>query len=518
MDQGLVTFSTIPNDHIIGGEMTMSWGIEPSSAIITMIPMKTLPKAVGQLDFRFQGKVVSLKECAISPTTLRIHKFRKGHVWSVQIFDRRWRWRYPTISGEYNKRRCDGSLDPANKKTLKELLTLLFNALGESPFELTYIPDVFPYVNWSESRASLELGHLAERFGCAVMLKGDVPAVEAIGKGDNIGTTSHDLHSTYLYGLTVKPKRERVISGSTIIQQKLRLKAVGVEASGDREEIDLLSYLPSGGWESQWPTTLTDVPPDKRHNALDTVWRWFEIVPPESIAGVSIDSVKQIKLRTITAEIMEGSTGEFYCAPPRVKGTFYPYTMWPENVTDAWFPGPFEIDVEAQLVKFEYPVIMLDEENNPKEPILDLYTSFELTDPDGNPVVMESAANIPSVTYTTKDRVDRFDYLTATDIIDPAWESPTGGTASETQQELERIRDAIIGTYDGQEACDFWQEGLRAIKLSGKIAQIRWRCYADRAASTRASCHMEFDIHTKAYSEHRRQQRSNHLANRMLFS
>lgn len=514
--QALVRFAGIPEDRIKGGEFILSRGVTPSSGRIFLEePPDRLDPAVGSLVFEEGSEQVELRDCALAPHTLRLFRGRDAWVWSVQVVDRRWRWRYPRISGQYNLRDCEGQIVAASRRTLEELLNLLLDALGESRRRLVGIPaQIYPEVRWDSQRADLELARLCEQHGLVPFLGTDNEvAIEVLGSGRGIEASPHDKIPQWRYGQAVLPSSIEVRGGPTVHQQAIALVPVGLDADGIVKPIEQLSYRPAGGWGSCWYTTFSAVPIQHRHLAFQSVWRWYEPVLASVSVGAQLTDLRQLILYDTVAESPARQDGVVRCAPPQIRGVFWPQTDHPRNTgAGTHYSGEFEIDAVNRLVKFPTPVIAL-QDGVIQQPTLELVTAFSVADDAGIPRPSASR-RVPG--GTGPDRIELREYLRPIDRRVPLYGALAEATSQ--QNELAAIADALAAGHQGTYAMESWLDGIRKVNLTGRIAQIRWSCgvQVSMAPTTRLSENFEFSEFVPHWQERRRRERGNQVADRVL--
>jgi hypothetical protein len=492
--------------------MTLTRGVSPSSARIFLDPPPVLSQAVGTLRFSDSGRNIDLMDAALAPQTLRLWKGRDAMIWSVQVMDRRWKWRYPRISGEYNRRGCDGRVVESTRMTLRKLLETLLEALGEPDAVLDGIPaGIFPEVHWDAVRADLELGLLCERHGLVPWLGLDNRAhVAVLGAGKGLTDSVDDIIPRFKYQQAVLPANIEVQGGPKLFQREIPLRAVGLDADGIVKPIDDLSYAPRGGWSRCWYTTFSDVPIGVRHLAFQSVWRWWEPVIDRIDLPIPLTELMQLKLHHALAEASTREDGVVRCAPPLVLGSFWPQTDHPYDTGPLTaYAGDFEIDAENVLVKFPYPVVSIGA-SGIGSPTLYLVTAFSVA--DGKGAVRDKAR--AAVGGAGPDRVIVRDDMRAIDNPAPVYFQPDNIDPGE----LQLLADAVAAGHQGQWASEVALEGLRQVDLTGRIAQIRWACGAhdSRPATTRVSENMEFDVFVPHYQERRRRERGDQVAGRVL--
>jgi len=523
VEQGLVAFpGLVPN---LGGSFELTRGVRPSSCKIYLPVQPSITRTVGTLRFSYAGGNIDFPQSALAPSTLRVFQDRRRLVWTVQVYDRRWKWRYKRISGEYNVRLCDGRVAAATKKSLRELLTLLLDALGAAPYYLGDIPDgVYPSVKWNAARADLQLAHLCERYGLIPMLDcNNVVRVEHLGTGNALPTAGIIVGDNKFSHATI-PYKVRCIAGATIFQTDLELEAVGMDQDGTVKPIDALTYKPMDGWERSWYTTFSDVDKKFRHLAMETVWRWYRVKVPLSVPGVpQINDLSQIELLDHAAEAADDP---LKCLAPVVRGQFWDRgdleygteKTFPNFRDEAYYTDRFRINAERRLVEFDYPVVRLDQFQGPWQAKLWLTTGFKIKDPTGTYFVEYGEAGVAGAQTNAEIRQDKYSDIWGARIIKSVL--PGGvpyNTSTDIQSELTKAATWIAGGYNGSPAEDVTYEGLRGdIHLDGAIAQIRYKCGSGLGATTRVSRNAEFSVFTPDHQARRRMDRLAQLADDIL--
>ena len=522
MDQGLVTFpGLVPN---IGAEMELSRGVRPSSCRLYLPVQPNITRTVGTLRFTYAGNQIDFPHAALAPSTLRVFQDRGRLIWTIQVYDRRWKWRYKRISGQYNARTCDGKIVISTRKNLRELLTLLLDALGGS-YSIGSIPDgCYPAVSWKRSRADLQLAHLCEMYGLIPILDVDnVFRIEKLGQGNQL-PTSGIIVGDNKYAHAAIPCKVKCVSGATVYQYDLELEPVGMDFDGTVKPIQSLSYKPTNGWEQSWYTTFSEVDVQFRHLAMETVWRWYRVKVPIQVPGLpQIDDLSQLELLDHAAESADDPRK---CLAPVVRGQFWDRgdlehgtELTFSNVRDqAYYTDKFRINADRRIVEFDYPVVRLDQFQGPQPANLWLTTGFKVRDPQGEYYTASAEADVAGAQTSTEIRVDRHKHLWGGKIIKSVL--PGGvpyDTTTDITSELQLAATTIAGGYNGSPAEDVTYMGLRSdIHLDGAIAQIRWKCGRGAGATTRVSRNAEFSIFTPDHQQRRRMDRLAQLADDLL--
>ncbi len=119
--------------------LTVSHGISPATAVLTMQPQDHFPDAHGNLTIEDGVGAVTFTDCKVD--SLVVEQTDNGMVWRLSIVDRRWRWReLGKIEGEYNQLDPFGKLIPWTIRSPKELAKLCLEEMGESNYDIDNLP------------------------------------------------------------------------------------------------------------------------------------------------------------------------------------------------------------------------------------------------------------------------------------------------------------------------------------------------------------------------------------------
>jgi hypothetical protein len=245
------------------GTYTVSHGISPGVACLKVQPQVGLPAQHGDLVITDGVDTVTVPGCRLNG--LKVGMDDRGAFWSLEIVDRRWRWReLGAIFGAYNQLDPHGKLIPWTIRSPTELAALCLEAMGETNFTLNLPPGlsnpghattapvpnvsgVNPPINWEGLPPAVALQQVAELFGCRVIyqLQTDTVLVAPVGTGASLPTGGVSIHRA---GPSLKspetPDAVGVIGSPTRYQMRLALEAVGEEWDGRILPIDQLSYAP----------------------------------------------------------------------------------------------------------------------------------------------------------------------------------------------------------------------------------------------------------------------------------
>src|SRR5579871_3314191 len=160
---GLLSFPGI--DLVRSWSFTLSHGITPGVAHVEIAPQSDVPAEIGTMTISFGDVELDFPGCVLDSAQVR--RDRSGMVVHLAILDRRWAWRYGAVSGRYNLRQQDGTLDASTEMAPQDLAALLLSAMGESNFDVSGLPNLArPEVDWVYANPAQELAELAESLGC----------------------------------------------------------------------------------------------------------------------------------------------------------------------------------------------------------------------------------------------------------------------------------------------------------------------------------------------------------------
>ena len=304
MAQGRLSFPGLYK--INRGTVSVGHGITPSAFTVTVAPQPQAPQEVGDLVLTYGRFSRTFKECKIDQVTFS----RDGaNLLAVTLLDRRWKWAFGSISGHYNIRNPDGTIQgylnerdrravSNTMRTPQELAILCLEAMGEKRYDVGDLPnDARPSVEWEADNPAAALADLCEQLGCRVILQlDDSVAIRRLNTGGNLPNipTLHRREQTI--DPAELPDEVRLVCAASYYQADLLLDALAEEPDGSLVALDDVSYKPTGGW------SIADVPEfngiqDQTLRALAkrSVFRYFRPRMPAQIPGYgTVESVDQL--------------------------------------------------------------------------------------------------------------------------------------------------------------------------------------------------------------------------------
>jgi len=358
--------------------------VTPDVAIVRFLPQASTPNANGNLVWQQGAEVVQWTNAHLDFTSISANT-ENGYITEARILDRRVWWRFSEINGRYNFREPDGSLVPGYEKTPQQLATLLFQAMGESSFDVSDLPnntDDRPAVDWTGANAAAELQRLCKDRGCDVVLKHSTNTAKIVVLGEGASLPSTFAQSVS-FGVDIGevPETFKVYTAPVIFQCKLKLEAYGYDTDDELKPIADLSFEPTGGWEDTNPEELLpeETDEDVRALARKYVFKLYKITntstddlvipgyddPDLETApgdGDTVDAIEQIyPVNKVLAETYTDAGGVLRRKPAYVEGVFKYNVDEDEEIignssANTRYTGGFTIYPEQGLVLFDNPV------------------------------------------------------------------------------------------------------------------------------------------------------------------
>jgi hypothetical protein len=539
------SFSGVPLEDVQGCNFTLSHGIEPGVAALTVRPLKRDPQETGTLTFTMGGTRVVFPFCRIED--IIIPPSGGAKYWTLKLLDRRWAWRFGEISGWYNRRLADGRLDPRWERTPQQLATLLLQAEGENGFDVSQLPNILrPEVQWSAVLPMQELGRLCDQVGCRVVLGLDNRVrLWRVGNGAPLPVGGRHVTSRGQgFKKRTRPSSIKAVGGPMLFQSKLKLRPVGEDIDGSIKPIAALSYTPiingNRGWQEA-PMGYSGVTAtyarqgfqlESRDLAQRTVWKWYQIYSQadgtQNVPGYPLQQPRGpeqlLPLRNDLLEFATNDQGIPWPIPAYVEGKWAGCEMDLSNATiGSVYTGEWSLDQERGIVMFEQPVyqygnfVIQGQVVNraaylPAE--MYLVTSYGVRRNDTDmPALTElerkygglpAGADIIRTPETQLRKVAVY----AGNQVNGSVEFPReGATLAELNAKI-TAREAI---YTIEPSADIEYSGYEAISPDGAIQQVTWNQTSGQTASTRASRNREHRLDLASHEEKRRQREAARL-------
>jgi hypothetical protein len=262
-----------------------SHGVTPGMVVAaTRIPPSPAPG--GSLLLSDGLNSLTLRDCKLHHVDSDISD--DGYVWRMEFLDRRWRWAFGAISGQYNTKDSRGILIPWRAKTPTELAELCLKAMGEKNYKIdmpkgTSAADLNqnpnlppgegaqkwgqnPEINWRDEVPAQALARLCDLFNRRLVFDPITDRVIIARAGDGGVLPANDFLDTVTDGVRLyeRPSGIGVVGDKVVYQVRLKLIPVGREWDGRYLPIDQLSYAPTlpllrGIWKITFSSAVTDL-------------------------------------------------------------------------------------------------------------------------------------------------------------------------------------------------------------------------------------------------------------------
>lgn len=312
-----VVFPSI--DRVVDFQGSLGHGITPSTFRLTIVPQASSISTQGNLTITWTNldtsttQTLTFADCIVDAGSMEYDT--QGALISLDILDRRWKWRFGLIAGRYNVRGADGNIIKADvpastdagedsERTPQELATLLLDAMGETSYDVADLPaDPRPKVEWDYENPAAALASLCDELGFKVVLQLDgTVALRQAGFGAALPSGPQMSISTEI-DPPERPDKITVITGRSRFQADVKLKAVGLDTDGKIKPINDLSYKPAAGWVLGDITEFLDLATKEiSEMAKRSVFRWYMLDVDSITLPVFSDALTR---RWLVAEITD---------------------------------------------------------------------------------------------------------------------------------------------------------------------------------------------------------------------
>lgn len=518
MRQATITFPGLTK--IVRANVTWNRGVSPGQITVDTVPQTSVTSAVGNFSIVWADRLpdgspnpldadavtITLYDCAIDVSTLEI---RNNQTWSVTIFDRRWKWQYGEISGRYNVRNDNGSLDTSTEKTPQQLATLCLDAMGETGYDVSQIPNTArPEVNWDVENPAQALAGLCSVLRCEVVLtlaENNPVVIYPNGTGTALPTAySQSLSQSGKVGQ--RPAYVRAVTQPILLQRRFKLRAVGLDTDDEVKALADLSYEPASGFQDEQFMDDVTTSSDAKKLAQKSVYRWFELatfaddtldIPSisPSVGLSSLDSIARVRLTSGLIESQE-IHGKLKPKEPRLYGTYFShqYTSGTSNETDAEYPGDFSIDVGRGLVQLREPLVKMNG-STIEEPDLYLEIAFTIEDTTGALVryKRDMAVDNPDSDGILLVRMDNIRRTVRWPYTAIATEGTVADNATTVNSEIDARLTQVVASIGADSSADALYGRIVPIELDGLRQQVVWSIGGNKEATTRAAVNKDTD-------------------------
>lgn len=537
MAQAYATFTGLAG--IKSAFMVRSLGIYPNSGFLTCQMQDGDMPAIGLLTLGLGLEYVEFPDMKVDYATIKYSTH--GHYLTVRLLDRRWRWRFALISGRYNRRLPDGTMDAGSQKTAQELAALCFEAMTEMSYDVSVLPtDYYPEVDWIYDRADLWLHDLCESCGCDVSLNlDDTVSIVRLGEGNLLPTNGDLLTPSITANPPEGPDALAVVCNETQYQSRLKCQAVALETNNQIVPVEDVSYWPSGGFAD-----LSDVSylQTLRNNgcseeqiscAKRSLFKWFQVVSQangsQTVPGYgTIDSITQIlPLNNYQLESYTAFSGTKRVRKPDIVLHDARIEESPGNdlspehliATDS----DFTVDRVLGLVKFPRAMVKHEDDGTLAPAEIYLETSYGVrsnsTDQQDRYVATRElvTGGGPLMEASRREEIGLVVRALYDDPTNPTTVDEVIDNSDELTDEVESILDSMAARYAGSIFGYGDYRGIKAFYTDGSIRQVAWWVSDSNYAHTMASVNSEASPGSPKWWERRRRRITDSYADRHAY-
>jgi len=464
--------------------MTVRNGIQPGVCVVRTPPQRLFQPEAGDIRFSCGATSVVFRNCMVESATLEV---QTRQLWHVRILDRRWKWRYGSISGAYNIRQQNGAIRDGSERTPQQLATLLLQSMGETHFEVSALSaDLRPAVNWSYQNPAAELQKLCDLSSCVITLGlDDRVRIQRAGEGPPLNVYGVERNGSFALQNNLRPDALTLVGGASVYQDSLALEAVGLDTDDLVKPLDQLSYKPAAGWGAGAYESMADVAAsDARQRAIQSVWKWYRIKNRDQ-GGFLINRIEQRlesyeQILPLHDTLLEpDSNGR--PAPAFVSGEFWSRTHTYTNTTGAArYNGRFSLDRQRGIVKFATPVLKLGPAGRFEPAELKLTTTFPLRlTPEGGFQRRTQTLRLPGARLHTKAEVIEQPQLFH--AINCTGSGPVQDNAAAFDRAASQQLAAAAQRYSVQPTAEIHYAGLAPTPLTGATTEVTYSTGPDGA-------------------------------------
>ncbi len=447
----------------------------------------------------------------------------------MQIYDRRWAWKFGAISGNYNLPApgvpTSGGVDLGysfsqslvradTMQSAQQLAAFCLQAMGETVYDVSALPDnVMPETHWSYENPAQALEQLCESLGCHVVLDLDSNGVRIVVVGEGADLPDGPIQwASSSVAPQQAPSSLLFVGGQTVQQGFIPLTAVGRDTSGAIVPIDQLNYAPPNGWISEpvkFPSVTTE---PARTYAEESVYRWWQpTVPFTAPDGTTVGDLKQLILfdRQLDTNLNPGDPNGATTQRPEIVGYFDPcyaqLTSSPDTLLT--YHGSIQVDQNRCLVITGDQLVNCQYNQNLPATIW-LKTSFSLRDPDSQePAHFTQLMALDGSTNPTQPQIVRHDEVVLQ--VRGGFNASGGGSGSDNSglvsQAASSYLQAVAAQYQPAESLDVPYVGIVPIQVDGAIQQVTYSIHSGEGGSclTRASRNTEHSHYIPKYERRR---------------
>lgn len=274
------TFGGIENATTM--TFALTHGASPSRGVIVFFPQRDIPHGGDLTIYDNTSPIIRMRDCKLF--RLNGDGGNGGVTYRAAILDRRWRWSHQHISGHYNPRRQDGTIQEFptwERKSARRIVEDIFEILNE-PIDASLVPDDdYPEFVFDDEYIPPVLDSVLEQYGLRLAWNADdTPSIVRLGTGAELPPNRIGA-ATLSQGIDahLSPDRIGVVGGQMRFESIWECEPVGVETDGSIKRVDELSYRPDAGWDRTDPYRIQNIADHgDRHYASMGLFRMYRVV------------------------------------------------------------------------------------------------------------------------------------------------------------------------------------------------------------------------------------------------
>lgn len=280
-----------------------------------IFPQFGIPDQDGDLVMTYNGVSVTIKDAHIDSVAYEVGG--GGQIVNVRFMDSRWKWAHRYVTGRYNFRLPNNWINPAHEKTPQQLATLCFQAMGESVFDVSALPnDARPEADWDHSNAAQELDRICNDLGCKVVPVRSIGGWKIVVTGVGADLPNAPAEDV---GQGIDPQEVpdyiKIVTGPIRYQMQLPLAPIGKDTDLSWKPLKQLSYAPlpiapSGGFGNESANDMRNISSTRAVLADGTK------VSPQELAQ---DTVFKNWRIDFTNTGIQGPDGDYYITVPTLQ-------------------------------------------------------------------------------------------------------------------------------------------------------------------------------------------------------
>lgn len=517
----------------LSAELTLTQGITPSIATVSIPPQQGKIALDGTLLFTWGRERIELKKCRVDDYEIAYdpegREYRR-----LRIMDRRWWWaRCQRISGYYNVRRGAG-VDPRTVKRPQELAKLLLEAMGERNADVSKLPnDSFPEVSWDYANPAEELSRLCEGLGCRIVLDiaDDRTKVVKVGEG-RLLPPAPAMEGAAVFDPPDPPGKIAIVTDRMQYQVDILLEPVAFDPFDRKiKHILDLSYTPVVGGRKTWAYEDIDhmhnIAPKYRKWAQQCIYRWFRIRGPLAIPGerrpIPHNELWRIlPLLSQQVETLTAADGREEPRPAWIYGRWWAgfeshddeakrIETDLDNAPKGVFTYGFSLEADTGIVKTSRPLFRhrIDARFPTGrlvfDPVLYLRTAVNIRDVGTRGWRRFEVSRVPPGRIANPDTTE---YVKREELVPQTYirrARPVGlfSNRDEILRSARAYLDTEVKRYEPEDSATITYPGLRLFSLDGAITQTTWSVADDGRPTTRVSRNREEFVSTASFAERR---------------